>query len=541
MNQINNISFEDHIEKFEKLKNIKPGSMIQATVTSINKNLVTVDSSLKSESYLSLNQFQFDEDLKVGSKLELVVISLDDGEGNVIVSREKAIALSTIRDIQNAYQEKKSLFAKVIKNVRGGYIISIKGINAFLPGSLSGSFHSDEIKEGKIIEVKISRIDGKKQNIIASRKCVLEESNKEKLDKFLTEIQVGEIREGIVKNTTNFGIFVSLSSTIDGLVHIGDITWERIKHPKDIVNIGDTIKVKVLSIENNRISLGMKQLNENPWSSINEKLQVGSIVSGIVRNIADYGIFVYLEESGLEGLAHSSTLSWSHKKIVNPHTYTSIGQRVEVCIVEVNSETHRIALSFKHCIENPWEKFEKEHNVGDILEGKVSAITDFGIFVSINKYLDGLIYIADISWTDPKAVLKTIKVGEIISCSFLSIDTQKQRLSLGYKQIHDNQFETFITQHQIGDLIEGKVKSIKNDSIQLDIDYCNVFFYKEHVSGQYEIGDPIKGKIVHINQTNRSVRLSMKAVEVNLKQEESVRKGTVGDLIKEQLEKQLKK
>lgn len=539
-------TFQDLLTDSISNISVKPGSLINATIIAIQKDYFIVDANLKSESFIPAHQFKYEDNLKqVGDSIKVCLLTLDNGNGDTLLSRDKARHIEVFQELEDAFNNYKTVNGTVVKKVRGGYTVMIKGIRAFLPGSLIGSRYLGDIEddyEQKSLDLKVVRLDVKRNNVVVSRQAVIEEINSEQREMLIERIKPGEILQGIVKNITHFGAFIDLGG-IDGLLHIADISWERIKHPSDVLTLGQKIEVKVLQCQDGKTSLGLKQMKMDPWSSIKEELSLYSKVKGVVTNVTDYGCFVMIKQ-GIEGLVHSSAMDWSHRN-VNPHKYVSMGDEIEVMITDIDVEKHRIALSMKDCQSNPWKDFSEKYAKGDIVQGKIISITDFGVFISLGPNIDGLIHISDMAWQDVETEMSKFNKGDEIEAKILAIDIERQRITLGRKQIHVDPFVKFTTSINVGSQIEGTVTKIHNNgNLMLEIaPMVNAFVKSEDLlphkdNKSWSIGDQLQAYIIHIDQKNKVFQLSMHPYEASLPKKYHkplLAETTIGGLIKDKL------
>ncbi len=419
---------------------IHPGALITGEVIDINKEHVIVNAGLKSESYIPIKQFVDDNgelEINLGDLVEVVVEVVEDGMGETRLSREKAKKIKAWEDLVVLYKENKLVKGLVNSRVRGGFTVDIGLVKAFLPGSLVDvkPVRENVDLEGQELEFKIIKVDQKRSNVVVSRRSVLEQDNSEERKVLIDSLQEGQVVKGVVKNLVDYGAFVDLGG-LDGLLHITDMAWKRVKHPSEIVSVGQEISVKVLKFdrEKPRVSLGLKQLQEDPWTEVIQKYPVGAKLTGKVTNIADYGCFVEIDK-GVEGLVYVSEIDWTNKNI-HPSKAVQLGSEVEVMVIEIDEERRRISLGMKQCIDNPWNSFAREHNKGDQIVGKIKSITDFGIFVGLDSGIDALIHLSDLSWDEPfEQAVRNYKKGQEVEAVVLSIDAERERISLGIKQL----------------------------------------------------------------------------------------------------------
>ena len=512
--------FEESLKEIET----RPGSIIKGTVVAINKDNVIVDAGLKSESVISIDQFKNTSgeiEINVGDEIDVALDATDDGFGETILSREKAKRHEAWQVLEKAYEEKETVIGVINGKVKGGFTVEVSNIRAFLPGSLVDvrPVRDTAHLEGKDLEFKVIKLDQKRNNVVVSRRAVIENESSEERDQLLESLQEGQEVKGIVKNLTDYGAFVDLGG-IDGLLHITDMAWKRVKHPSEIVNVGDEIQVKVLKFdrERTRVSLGMKQLGEDPWVAIANRYPEGSKLSGRVTNLTDYGCFVEIQE-GVEGLVHVSEMDWTNKNI-HPSKVVNLGDTVEVMVLEIDEERRRISLGLKQCIPNPWEEFAKNFNKGDKVSGKIKSITDFGIFIGLDGGIDGLVHLSDISWNGGEEIVREYKKGDEITAVVLQVDPERERISLGVKQAEDDPFNMYLTDNKKGAIVTGKVIEVdaKGAKIELadgvegylraaDISVERV----EDATTELSVGDDVETKFVGVDRKNRTISLSVKA------------------------------
>ena len=447
----------------ESLKTIetRPGSIIKGTVVAITKDNVLVDAGLKSESVISIDQFKSltgEVEVSVGDEVDVSLKATDDGFGETILSRDDAKRHEAWQVLEKAYEEKETIIGVINGKVKGGFTVEVSNIRAFLPGSLVDvrPIRDTTHLEGKDLEFKVIKLDQKRNNVVVSRRAVIESESSVERDELLASLAEGIEVKGIVKNLTDYGAFVDLGG-IDGLLHITDMAWKRVKHPSEIVNVGDEIQVKVLKFdrERTRVSLGMKQLGEDPWVAIAKRYPEGAKLTGRVTNLTDYGCFVEIQE-GVEGLVHVSEMDWTNKNI-HPSKVVNLGDTVEVMVLEIDEERRRISLGLKQCIPNPWEEFAKNFNKGDKVSGKIKSITDFGIFIGLDGGIDGLVHLSDISWAGGEEAVREYKKGDEISAVVLQVDPERERISLGVKQTEDDPFNQYLADNKKGAIVTGKV------------------------------------------------------------------------------------
>jgi small subunit ribosomal protein S1 len=503
-----------------------PGAIISATVEQIQDKHVIVDAGLKSESYIPIEQF-YDEngkiEIKVGDEVKVALEVMEDGFGSTRLSRERAKRLESWSHLERAYEAKETIHGTIVGRVKGGFTVEINKVRAFLPGSLVDvkPIRDPEAFEGKEFEFKVIKVDPKRNNIVVSRRAVLEaESNVERAA-VLENIHEGNEVKGIVKNLTDYGAFIDLGG-VDGLLHITDMSWKRIKDPREILNIGDEIKVRVLKIdrENVRVSLGLKQLGGDPWQDISQRYPVQSRITGRVTNITDYGCFVEIEE-GIEGLVHVSEMDWTNKN-VNPNKVVHLGQEVEVMVLDVDAERRRISLGIKQCASNPWAAFAENHEKGETVKGKIKSITDFGIFLELDGGIDGLIYLSDIAWSEAEAqdALRKHQKSDELEAIILAIDVERERIALGLKQLAEDPLASYLDEHEKGTIVNGTVVEVdqKHAVIELAEGIRGILRASEistekveDARTKFNVGDSVETKIMGTDRKVHAITLSIKA------------------------------
>ena len=542
-------------ESISKLQ-VKAGTIINGTVIDVKKDLVIVNAGLKSEGMIPIDQFiGFDGKIEVqeGDTVEVTVDAIEDGFGETKLSREKAKKARAWVSLSEAFEEKKILEGRITGKVKGGFTVDLADIKAFLPGSLVDvrPVRETTYLEGKDLEFIVIKIDKKRNNVVVSRKAVLESENSEERDELISNLEEGSVVKGIVKNITDYGAFLDLGG-VDGLLHITDMAWKRVRHPSELISIGDEIDVKVLKFdkEKTRVSLGLKQLNEDPWFEISKAHPEGSKLKGKITNIADYGCFVEIH-NGVEGLVHVSEMDWTNKN-ANPEKLVSIGQDIEVMILDIDPERRRISLGIKQCQPNPWAKFIESHEIGEIITGQIKSITDFGIFIGLNDGIDGLVHLSDLSWTESGDIaVRNYKKGDDLKTILLSADIERERISLGVKQLTVNKFQEYVLDNPKGSTVKGKVleKLPKNLSVTLDETVIGTLKVSELPSEKsidaIQVDDELESMITNVDKKNQTISLSMKALEKQNedkvlneynKNNESVG-SSLGDILKEQIDK----
>ena len=546
----------------ESLKTIetRPGSIIKGTVVAITKDNVLVDAGLKSESVISIDQFKSltgEVEVSVGDEVDVSLKATDDGFGETILSRDDAKRHEAWQVLEKAYEEKETVIGVINGKVKGGFTVEVSNIRAFLPGSLVDvrPVRDTAHLEGKPLEFKVIKLDQKRNNVVVSRRAVIEAEGSAERDELLESLAEGQEVKGIVKNLTDYGAFVDLGG-VDGLLHITDMAWKRIKPPSEIVAVGDEIDVKVLKFdrERNRVSLGLKQLGEDPWVEIKARYPENAIVTAKVTNLTDYGCFAELEE-GVEGLVHVSEMDWTNKN-VHPSKVVQVGDDVQVMVLDIDEERRRISLGIKQCTMNPWEEFGTKFEKGAKISGKIKSITDFGIFIGLDGGIDGLVHLSDISWNDTgEEAVRAYKKGDELETVILSIDPERERISLGVKQLDSDPFAEYASENDKGTLVTGKVISVDAkaaiveiaEGVEATLKASEISREKvEDARNVLKEGDSVDAIISNVDRKNRVINLSIKskdavadkqAIADQRAKSESEAKGptTIGDLIKEQL------
>ena len=555
-------SFAELFEESLQTVEIKPGSIITGTVVDIDSDWVTVHAGLKSEGVIPRQQF-LDEsgelNLTIGDEVKVALESIEDGFGETRLSREKARRAESWAELEKAYEAGEMVKGVINGKVKGGFTVDLNNVRAFLPGSLVDvrPIREPVHLEGKELEFKVIKLDQKRNNVVVSRRAVLEQENSAERESLLASLEEGMSVKGIVKNLTDYGAFVDLGG-VDGLLHITDMAWKRIRHPSEIVAIGDEIDVKVLKFdrEKNRVSLGLKQLGEDPWGAIKQRYPENSKVKARITNLTDYGCFAEIEE-GIEGLVHVSEMDWTNKN-VHPSKVVQLGDEVEVMILDIDEERRRISLGMKQCAANPWEEFASLHAKGTKITGTIKSITDFGIFIGLEGGIDGLVHLSDISWNETgEEAVRNFKKGDELETVILSIDPERERISLGIKQLESDPFSEFLVSNDKGTIITGTIKSVdaKAATIELSEGVEGILkaseISREKVEDARESlkeGETVECKITNVDRKNRVINLSIKAKDVaeekaaikELRQREVEAAGptTIGELIKAQMETQ---
>ena len=518
-------NFAQLLEESFTLQEMNPGEVITAEVVGIDQNFVTVNAGLKSESLIDVAEFknaQGEIEVKVGDFVTVTIESVENGFGETKLSREKAKRAADWIALEEAMENGDILSGVINGKVKGGLTVMINSIRAFRPGSLVDVRPVKDTShfEGKEIEFKVIKLDKKRNNVVVSRRAVLEATLGEERKALLENLQEGSVIKGIVKNITDYGAFVDLGG-IDGLLHITDLAWRRVKHPSEVLEVGQEVEAKVLKFDQDkqRVSLGMKQLGEDPWSGLTRRYPQGTRLFGKVSNLTDYGAFVEIEQ-GIEGLVHVSEMDWTNKN-VHPSKVVQLGDEVEVMILEIDEDRRRISLGMKQCQANPWEEFAANHNKGDKISGAVKSITDFGVFVGLPGGIDGLVHLSDLSWTEAgEEAVRKYKKGEEVEAVVLAIDVEKERISLGIKQLEGDPFGNFISVNDKGSLVKGSVKSVdaKGAVVALSEEVEGYLPASEFAADRVEDlttklkeGDEVEAVIVTVDRKNRSIRLSVKA------------------------------
>jgi small subunit ribosomal protein S1 len=521
-------SFAALFEESLTRKEMRVGEIITAEVVRVDQNFVVVNAGLKSESVIPIEEFRNDAgeiEVKPGDFVPVSIEALEDGYGETRLSREKAKRMAAWLELEKALETGEKIEGVITGKVKGGLTVMTRGIRAFLPGSLVDLRPVKDTTpyEGKAMEFKVIKLDRKRNNVVVSRRAVLEETAGAEREALLATLAEGAVVKGVVKNITDYGAFVDLGG-IDGLLHITDLAWRRVKHPSEVVNVGDEVTAKVLKFdaEKNRVSLGLKQLGEDPWVGISRRYPQGTRLFGKVTNLTDYGAFVEVE-AGIEGLVHVSEMDWTNKN-VHPSKVVQVGDEVEVMILEIDEERRRISLGMKQCMPNPWEDFAREFKKGDRVKGQIKSITDFGVFVGLTGGIDGLVHLSDLSWSEPgEEAVQKFKKGDEVEAVVLSIDVERERISLGIKQLEGDPFTNFIASHDKNSVVKGSVKSVdaKGAVIALTPEIEGYLraseFSRERVEDlrtHLKEGDTVTAMIINVDRKNRSINVSVKAKEL---------------------------
>ena len=549
-------TFEELFESSQYNQNIKPGQIIEANVINITADHAVLSAGLKSESFVNINQFKNSDgeiEVTVGDKVKVVIEEIEDGEGQTRLSRQKAKNEATWANLISATESGEIITGLIQNRIKGGFMVLIDDVTAFLPGSLVDirPVRETQYLEGTTSEFKIVKADKSSNNIVVSRKAALLGDSEENRGEMLSKLNEGDVVEGIIKNLTDYGAFIDLGG-LDGLLHITDISWKKIKHPSELLNIAEKIKVKIISIDNekNRVSLGLKQLEDDPWEDLIKNYDIGMKATCTISNITDYGLFVEIDD-GIEGLVHVSEIDWTNNN-PNPHKIANIGDHVEVMILGIDKEKRRVSLGIKQCLPNPWTDFAEKHNENETIKGKIKSITDFGIFVELDGNIDGLIHISDVSWENDESIdLSNYKKSDEIETMILAIDSNKQRISLGIKQLDNDPFQEYLTNHPKNSTVSGVISEVDERNALVSLaNKVNGLLNISEVSrdkvddmrSSFRPNDEIQAKIVGYDKKNRTIKLSIKAKEETEEKEalasykkdekENISKTSLGDLLK---------
>ena len=541
---------ESFAELFEasqaNLAKLKPGAIVTGTVVEVRGDVVVINAGLKSEGIVPIEQFRNDAgeiDVGVGDQVKVALDSIENGFGETVLSREKAKRAMVWDELEEALEKNETITGRISGKVKGGFTVDIKDVRAFLPGSLVDvrPVRDPAYLEGKELEFKLIKLDRKRNNVVVSRRAVVESEHSEEREQLMDKLQEGAILKGVVKNLTDYGAFVDLGG-IDGLLHITDLAWRRVRHPSEVLSVGQEITAKILKFdqEKNRVSLGVKQLGEDPWVGISRRYPQGTRLFGKVTNLTDYGAFVEIE-AGIEGLVHVSEMDWTNKNVA-PSKVVQLGDEVEVMVLDIDEDKRRISLGMKQCKANPWDDFSRNHKKGDKLTGQIKSITDFGVFIGLPGGIDGLVHLSDLSWqeTGEEAVRK-YKKGDEVEAVVLGIDVDKERISLGIKQLSGDPFNNFISANDKGSLVNGVIKAVdaKGAVVQLADDVEGYLRASEISADRVEDarnvlkeGEQITALVVNVDRKSRNINLSIKAKD-NVEQQEAMQKfqadtGTAG-------------
>ena len=520
---------ESFAELFEasqaNLAKLKPGAIVTGTVVDVRGDVVVINAGLKSEGIVPIEQFRNDAgeiDVGVGDLVKVALDSIENGFGETVLSREKAKRAMVWDELEEALEKNETITGRISGKVKGGFTVDIKDVRAFLPGSLVDvrPVRDPAYLEGKELEFKLIKLDRKRNNVVVSRRAVVESEHSEEREALLDKLQEGAVLKGVVKNLTDYGAFVDLGG-IDGLLHITDMAWKRVRHPSEVVNVGDELEVRVLKFdrERNRVSLGLKQLGEDPWDNIARRYPANSRVYGKVSNVTDYGAFVEIEQ-GVEGLVHVSEMDWTNKN-VNPSKVVQVGDEVEVMVLDVDEERRRISLGMKQVAANPWETFAATHKKGDKVSGQIKSITDFGIFIGLDGGIDGLVHLSDISWnTTGEDVVRNFKKGDTLDAVVLAVDPERERISFGVKQLEQDPFGQYMAANPKGSKVSGVVKEIDSKGATIELaDGVEGYVAARDISNerveaalqQMKIGDKVSAKFIGMDRKGRTLQLSIKA------------------------------
>ena len=549
-------TFEELFESSQYNQNIKPGQIIEANVINITADHAVLSAGLKSESFVNINQFKSSDgelEVNIGDKVKVVIEEIEDGEGQTRLSRQKAKNEATWAKLISATESGEIITGLIQNRIKGGFMVLIDDVTAFLPGSLVDvrPVRETQYLEGTASEFKVVKADKTSNNIVVSRKAALLGDSEENRGEMLSKLNEGDVVEGIIKNLTDYGAFIDLGG-LDGLLHITDISWKKIKHPSELLNIAEKIQVKIISIDNekNRVSLGLKQLEDDPWDDLIKNYEIGMKAACTISNITDYGLFMEIDD-GIEGLVHVSEIDWTNNN-PNPHKIANVGDQVEVMILGIDKEKRRVSLGIKQCLPNPWTDFADQHKENQTIKGKIKSITDFGIFVELNGGIDGLVHISDVSWeSDEDIDLSAYKKSDEIETMILAIDSNKQRISLGIKQLDNDPFQEYLANHPKNSTVTGVISEVdeRNALVSLAekvnglLNISEVSRDKvEDMRSSFRPNDEIEAKIVGYDKKNRTIKLSIKAKEETEEKEaletykkdekENISKTSLGDLLK---------
>ncbi len=548
------VSFAELFEESLVQTEMRVGSMLTGIVVDIDNDKVIVSAGLKSEGVIPKWQFLNEEgdlEVSIGDEVEVALDLIEDGLGATLLSRDKAKKHKAWGELETAFEAEETITGRINGKVRGGFTVAVGALRAFLPGSLVDvrPIRDTTFLEGRDLEFKVIKIDQKRNNVVLSRRAVVEKEYSAERDELLKTLADGIVVKGIVKNLTDYGAFIDLGG-IDGLLHITDMAWRRVRHPSECVEIGQEIEVKVLKFdkEKTRVSLGMKQMAEDPWAAISDRYLPGTRVTGKVNNLTDYGCFVEVEE-GVEGLVHVSEMDWTNKN-VNPAKVVALGDEVDVMILEIDQDRRRISLGMKQCKTNPWDEFAATHNKGDKISGKIKSITDFGIFIGLDGSIDGLVHMSDISWSDtPEDSIRGYQKGDEVETVILAVDAERERISLGIKQLEQDPFQNYIAVNEKGSIVKGTVKEVDakgavitlSDSMEGYLRASEI--QRDRVADAttvLKVGDEIEAKFIGVDKKNKTISLSIKAKDTDAESavmkdysEQAAGTSTMGDLFKQ--------
>src|SRR5471030_601649 len=560
-------SFAELFEQSQQaISKLKPGAIVTGIVVEIRNDVVVINAGLKSEGIVPIEQFRDEQgvlEVQVGDEVKVALEALEDGFGETKLSREKAKRSMVWDDLEQAFDKEETIVGMISGKVKGGFTVDIKDVRAFLPGSLVDvrPVRDPVYLEGKELEFKIIKLDRKRNNVVVSRRAVVESEHSEEREQLLERLQENAVVKGVVKNLTDYGAFVDLGG-INGLLHITDMAWKRVRHPSEVVNVGDELEVRVLRFdrERNRVSLGLKQLGEDPWVAIKARYPESTRVTARVTNLTDYGCFAELEE-GVEGLVHVSEMDWTNKNI-HPSKVVQVGDEVEVMVLDIDEERRRISLGIKQCKSNPWEDFSGQFNKGDKISGTIKSITDFGIFIGLDGGIDGLVHLSDISWNEVgEEAVRRFKKGDELDTVILSVDPERERISLGIKQLESDPFSEYVQENDKGAIVKGTVKEVDAkgaiitlaDDIEATLKASEISRDRvEDARNVLKEGEEVEAKIISVDRKSRVIQLSIKSKDVEDEKEaiqslrdkpaasDNIAAGptTLGDLLRAQMEKQ---
>ncbi len=508
---------------------MRPGAMLMGTVVDIENDMIIVSTHSKSEGVIPKWQFLNNDgelEVAIGDEVEVALDLFEDGLGATLLSRDKAKKNKAWSELEHAFEKEATIVGRITGKVRGGFTVAVGALRAFLPGSLVDvrPIRDTTFLENRDLEFKVIKIDQKRNNVVLSRRAVVEKEYSAEREELLKTLEEGAVVTGVVKNLTDYGAFIDLGG-IDGLLHITDMAWRRVRHPSECVEIGQEIKVKVLKYDKdkNRVSLGMKQMGEDPWQNIARRYPAGTRVFGKVNNLTDYGCFVEIEE-GVEGLVHVSEMDWTNKN-VNPSKLVQLGDEVEVMVLEIDEDRRRISLGMKQCKTNPWDEFAATHNKGDKISGKIKSITDFGIFIGLDGGIDGLVHMSDISWADEgEASVRDFKKGDELETVILAVDSERERISLGIKQLEQDPFQNFLATHEKGSLVKGTVKEVDAKGAVVTLaDHVEGYLRASEIQRDrvedartlLKEGDKLEAKFIGVDKKSKSISLSIKAKDTD--------------------------
>jgi len=521
-------SFAQLFEESLALQEMRQGEVITAEVVRVDQNFVVVNAGLKSESYVALEEFLNDQgevEVKVGDFVQVAIEMLEDGYGETRLSRDRAKRIAAWNFLEQALNDGSLVSGAITGKVKGGLTVMTGGVRAFLPGSLVDMRPVKDTTpyEGKTLEFKVIKLDRKRNNVVLSRRAVLEATADADREKLMDNLKEGTVVQGVVKNITDYGAFVDLGG-IDGLLHITDLAWRRVRHPSEVLAVGDEVTAKILKFdaEKNRVSLGLKQLGEDPWVGIARRYPAGTRLFGKVTNLTDYGSFVEIEQ-GIEGLVHVSEMDWTNKNIA-PNKLVTLGDEVEVMVLDIDEDKRRISLGMKQCKANPWQEFAQNTKRGDRVKGPIKSITDFGVFVGLAAGIDGLVHLSDLSWNEPgEAAVRNYKKGQEVEALVLAVDVDRERISLGIKQLDQDPFTTFVTVNDKGQIVTGKVKTVDARGAEIDLGEDIIGYLRaseisrdrvEDARNVLKEGDEVTAVVVNVDRKTRNIQLSIKAKDM---------------------------